>query len=425
MAESLYVFGTGNAGAVNCYNTCFALRKEDEYLMVDAGGGNGILRILRDMNVPMSAIHHMIVTHEHTDHVLGVVWMVRMIATAMLQGKYEGNLHIYGHEELLGKVRTLCALTLQKKHCAVFDDRILFEVVADGESRQALGYDITFFDIHSTKAPQFGFSLKLESGETFTCLGDEPYNPLCKIYAEHADWLLSEAFCLYEDRERFKPYEKHHSTAKDGAQQAAELGVKNLVLWHTEDSNLAHRKARYTAEAAAYFSGNILVPDDREIIPLSASAAKDGAQNTAQGPAQKNREKESCGMESIKVGFLKVTCKGVRGEGALRYAAFRAENSTVRNLYLSLDSANGRAQSSEILKLEPGTAEENAKFAVVLPEQEWQKDSITLVLSQRDRVLNPDYDAQMEAHQENVDVPEPPKYFFKISEKVAVTVPLR
>ena len=50
---------------------------------------------------------------------------------------------------------------------------------------------------------------------------------------------------------------------------------------------------------------------------------------------------------------------------------------------------------------------------------------ITLVLSQRDRVLNPDYDAQMEAHQENVDVPEPPKYFFKISEKVAVTVPLR
>ena len=47
--ENLYVFGTGNAQATHCYNTCFALRDGDEYFMVDAGGGNGILRILEDM----------------------------------------------------------------------------------------------------------------------------------------------------------------------------------------------------------------------------------------------------------------------------------------------------------------------------------------------------------------------------------------
>ena len=43
MREELYVFGTGNAQAVRCYNTCFAIRDEDEFFMVDAGGGNGIL----------------------------------------------------------------------------------------------------------------------------------------------------------------------------------------------------------------------------------------------------------------------------------------------------------------------------------------------------------------------------------------------
>ena len=112
MAEELYVFGTGNASALNCYNTCFAIRSGDEYLMCDAGGGNGILSILQEMDVPLAAVHHLVVTHEHTDHVLGVVWLVRMIATAMLRGKYQGNLHIYGHEELLGKVRALCTLTL-------------------------------------------------------------------------------------------------------------------------------------------------------------------------------------------------------------------------------------------------------------------------------------------------------------------------
>lgn len=51
--------------------------------MVDAGGGNGILRILEDMDVDLCHIHSIFVTHEHTDHILGIVWMVRMVAAAM------------------------------------------------------------------------------------------------------------------------------------------------------------------------------------------------------------------------------------------------------------------------------------------------------------------------------------------------------
>ena len=38
--EELYVFGTGNAQATRCYNTCFAIKDGDEFFMVDAGGGN-------------------------------------------------------------------------------------------------------------------------------------------------------------------------------------------------------------------------------------------------------------------------------------------------------------------------------------------------------------------------------------------------
>ncbi|MCA5010705.1 MBL fold metallo-hydrolase, partial [Clostridioides difficile] len=78
--EELYVFGTGNAQATRCYNTCFAIKDGDEYFMVDAGGGNGILRILEDMDVDLCHIHSIFVTHEHTDHILGIVWMVRMVA---------------------------------------------------------------------------------------------------------------------------------------------------------------------------------------------------------------------------------------------------------------------------------------------------------------------------------------------------------
>ena len=54
---------------------------------------------------------------------------------------------------------------------------------------------MTFFDIYSTKATQFGFSIELDDGK-LTCLGDEPFNELCYQYAVDSKWLLSEAFCL-------------------------------------------------------------------------------------------------------------------------------------------------------------------------------------------------------------------------------------
>ena len=57
--HTLYVFGTGNATMTRYYNTCFAIRSGEEYFMTDAGGGNGILRILEEMQVPLNRIHHL------------------------------------------------------------------------------------------------------------------------------------------------------------------------------------------------------------------------------------------------------------------------------------------------------------------------------------------------------------------------------
>lgn len=266
--EELYVFGTGNAQAVRCYNTCFALKDGDEFFMVDAGGGNGILRILEDMNVELTHIHNMFVTHEHTDHILGVVWIIRMIAAAMKKGSYEGEFKIYCHQGLTDTISTLCRLTLQGKFYKMIGERIFLIPVEDGETVRILDYDVTFFDILSTKAKQFGFTTLLKNGRRFTCAGDEPYNPECRAYVKGSHWLLHEAFCLYRDRERFQPYEKHHSTVKEACELAEHLGIPNLVLWHTEDKQIGKRKELYTAEGKEYYHGNLLVPEDGEIIEL-------------------------------------------------------------------------------------------------------------------------------------------------------------
>ena len=115
---------------------------------------------------------------------------------------------------------------------------------------------------------QFGFRVLLPDGQVLVCLGDEPYNEACKKYVEQADWLLAEAFCLYRDREIFSPYEKHHSTALDAGRLAEALGVKHLVLYHTEDKTLAERKEAYPREASSVFTGRVYVPDDLERISL-------------------------------------------------------------------------------------------------------------------------------------------------------------
>ena len=80
---------------------------------------------------------------------------------------------------------------------------------------------------------------------------------------------MCEAFCLYDDRDIFKPYEKNHSTALDTGIIAERLHVRNLVLYHTEDTCLQERKKRYGDEAKRSFSGTVHVPDDLEKICLA------------------------------------------------------------------------------------------------------------------------------------------------------------
>ncbi|MBE5881294.1 MAG: MBL fold metallo-hydrolase [Lachnospiraceae bacterium] len=268
MEQKLYVFGTGNAAVTKCYNTCFALSDGEELFLVDAGGGNGILTQFEKMNVSVNQIHHMFVTHKHTDHILGAVWIVRMVATQMHKGNYKGDFRIYGHKEVVAMLRSFCDMMLAKKHVAFLDERIFFDEVTEGQTVEILSYSVTFFDIFSTKAKQFGFTTTLRDGSALTFTGDEPYNEACEKFVIGSTWLLHEAFCLDEDKDVFEPYEKHHGTAMDAGRTAQELMAEKVVLWHTEDKTLATRKQKYTKEAKQVFDGEVFVPDDMEIICL-------------------------------------------------------------------------------------------------------------------------------------------------------------
>lgn len=268
------MLGTGNATVSQIYNTCFVLKTPSTLMLVDAGGGNGILAQLKKVNVQISDIHHLFVTHAHTDHVLGVIWVIRMVAQCK---GYEGLLHVYGNDKVMKVIKTIIDMILAKKQLAKVAERVVFHQLEDGDSFEVGDMKLECFDIQSTKEKQFGFRAELPSSSSsdesdkplvLACLGDEPYNEQNRRYIVGADWMMCEAFCLYADRDTFKPYEKCHSTALDAGKLAEELGVKNLILYHTEEKTLANRKENYTREAAENFKGRIFVPDDLEVIEL-------------------------------------------------------------------------------------------------------------------------------------------------------------
>lgn len=264
----IIMLGTGDAMVTRCYNTCFVLEAGDRRLLVDAGGGNGILTQLEKVGISISSIQDMFVSHAHTDHLLGTIWVLRRVIGAMRKGKYTGEFRVYSHDKVLEVIRYICRNTLNATDWAYIDKGIHWCELQDGEAFNVGGMRLKCFDMHSVKEKQFGFRAILPDGQKLVCLGDEPYNAHVRPYAEKADWLMHEAFCLYAEREKYKPYEKSHSTPLDAGRHAAELGVKNLILYHTKDHALDRRKQTYTEEAALYFKGRIFVPDDLEIIDL-------------------------------------------------------------------------------------------------------------------------------------------------------------
>ena len=179
------MLGTGNAMCVNCYNTCFYLHSPKGGLLVDGGGGNGIIRQLMDAKIPFEGIRHMFVTHNHTDHILGAIWMMRKISPMIFKGKHKGPFTIYCNDVVRHALYTMGELMIPRKIFDSIGQTIILREVQDGEQVEIDDMQMTFFDIASTKVKQYGFEAKLPDGQRLVCLGDEPYSIQSEPYARN------------------------------------------------------------------------------------------------------------------------------------------------------------------------------------------------------------------------------------------------
>ncbi len=183
-------------------------------------------------------------------------------------GKYKGNLNLYCSKEVKNIIDTFVSQTFHPVHKERYDNNVVFYELKNNKIYNIIGYDIEVLDLYSDESELYGFQTKLNNGKILTFLADAPCSSKMYNKIENTDWAFSEVFCLEADKDIFKPHEKNHSTVKDICEIAENLKIKNLVLWHIGDKRMENRKEKFEKEGKEFFSGNLYVPDDLDIINL-------------------------------------------------------------------------------------------------------------------------------------------------------------
>ncbi len=258
----IHVLGTGHALALNNYNTCFVIEEQGKYMLVDAGGGNGIVKRLQLANLKLEEIDYAFCTHNHTDHVLGFAWIMRMNFHLYKSGKRKNPFTVYGSKDCLDAIKTIAKITLGDYAAGFLDNIILFKEVKNGEKINILGVNFEFFDTFAVDIPQLGFYIQ-EKDLAFC--GDVPLNERYFEKFKNINYLCLEGLCSVTELKG--GFRNKHFPIKNAAEVAENIRAKNLIIWHTAD-RLPNRAELYTQEAKSVYSGNVFVPNDLDVIDI-------------------------------------------------------------------------------------------------------------------------------------------------------------
>ncbi len=266
--QKFYVLGTGAGITENCFSLCGVLNHNDKYLLVDTGGGMHILSQLKLAGIKASDIHDVFISHKHIDHLLGLVPFIRKVLTAIKLGEYQNNLNIYCDKEIKEIIDFIINKTFHDTFIKLYNERIIYNIIHDGQIFDVIGYKMEIIDTYSIASIQFGFKITLENDKKLFYLGDVPCAEENYEKVKNADWVLHEVFWTSEKNKYTHLVSAMHSTVADVCTKMNQLNVKNMILWHTLDTDIETRKERFLSEGKQFFTGNLYVPDDLDVISL-------------------------------------------------------------------------------------------------------------------------------------------------------------
>lgn len=265
--NKIIMLGTGCGDTTFFYNTCFMIQNDSGNFLVDTGGSIDIIKRLEKQKISLGDIHHIFISHSHTDHILGLIWMLKKISVMLMRDELEEDINIYCNDDVYIAIKDILKHVLPKKLVDLIHANIKFHILEDNEVVEINGIEYTFFDVRDKSVKLYGFKGVIDN-KTLTFLGDVTLNPELNDVVKNSDYVMHEAFCLDSEENIFHAYEKHHSTVKHACNIMNDLNVKNLILFHTEETHKNERKELYEAEGKKYFNGNVIVPDDMEEIEV-------------------------------------------------------------------------------------------------------------------------------------------------------------
>lgn len=248
----IILLGTGSAwSGPGRENTFLLVRGAHTNLMIDVAGSPA--QRLAQIGVSPADIDHILITHNHPDHIYG---FPILMLNAWMAGRKQ-PLHVWGLKDAIRSCKAMLNAVDFRQWPNFF--KIKYHVIAP-HSAARLG-TIDEFEIDATTGKHFVPTLALRvknraTGKTVAYSADtSPHNNIVEI-ARGADYFLHEATQLDESKEG-------HSSALEAGQAAAQAKAKQLVLIHLPPELHAQKWRR---AAKQNFRGKVSVAKDFDVI---------------------------------------------------------------------------------------------------------------------------------------------------------------
>ena len=111
----IIMLGTGNGMVFNLYNTCFAIQNEQGIFLIDTGGSVEIIKRLKQSGIKLEEIKNIFISHSHTDHILGLIWMFKKMGRMATHGEIKEKTNIYCNDVVYEAITEVSKYILSPK----------------------------------------------------------------------------------------------------------------------------------------------------------------------------------------------------------------------------------------------------------------------------------------------------------------------
>ena len=263
--------GTGAGGSIHRAHTAIVLDLPNGVrVLLDASSGNSVLRSGTQVDMPAKDFHHVLLSHHHADHMMGL----QPIQLVRSRSNPDGPpLEIHCSEQSLEYVKLLfrvaspsIAITQDGAHNAQGSHVAAWRPADPGE-RVELGTG-TYASCFPVDHIDGAVGWRIDSdGLAVVFSGDTRFSPNLVEAAQGARLLIHEVYCT--DKDRAQADAVAHSTARDAGRAAALAGVEELVITHIA-TPFNFDTQPLLDEARQHFDGPITVAEDLYQITVAA-----------------------------------------------------------------------------------------------------------------------------------------------------------